>query len=84
MEDSFKTVKMTLNQFCTGSHLIERIDEFVLNANRIMFEAYAFANLHVIRLLDRDKPIPKLDQSFFYDCCVFVSEMYERKAQKPK
>ncbi len=84
MEDSFKTVKMTVNQFCSDPYLIERIDEMVLNANHIMFEVYAFANLHIIRLLERDKSIPKLDQSFFYDCCVFVSETYERKAQKPK
>ncbi|CAM6002233.1 unnamed protein product [Sphagnum balticum] len=83
MEASFTTVKMTLNKFCFDEILKERIDEYVFNANRIMFEAYALANLHIIRLLAINKPIPKLDQSFFYNCCVFVSEMYERKAQKP-
>jgi len=42
---------MTLNQFCSNTPLKKRINEFVLNANKIMFEAYALANLHIIKLI---------------------------------
>ena len=61
MEDLCKAMHMMLNQCCVNPEVIKRIDELVLNANRIMFEAYAFANLHVIRLLQEAKHIPKLD-----------------------
>ena len=83
-DDSFRTVKCSLNTFCNDEDVKERINEFVLNANKLMFEAYAFANLHVLRLLRDNKDIPPLDQKFFQSCCVYVSETYERKSQKPK
>jgi hypothetical protein len=49
-----------------------------------MFEAYCFANLHVLRLLDEHKTIPKLDQSFFYVCCCYVSALYKKNAKEQK
>jgi hypothetical protein len=82
-EESFKTVKRTLNSICKNVQIKERINEFVLNANKIMFEAYALSNLHVSRLLKENKPIPSLDQQFFQDICCFVSDMYEKNAQRP-
>ena len=81
--DSFKAIKMSLNQFCNNENLKVRINEFVLNANKIMFEAYSLANIHIIRLINENKQIPKLNQSFFQHCCHFVSDMYERKNNKP-
>ena len=51
LEDSFKAVKMTLNSICSNELLKRRINEFVLNANKIMFESYCLANLHVIKLI---------------------------------
>lgn len=82
--DGFRAVKMSLNQFCTDASIKERINEFVLNSNKLMWEAYAFANLHITRLLRENKAIPKLDQTFFQHCCLFVSEIYEKKAKKPR
>ena len=66
-EDSFKAVKMTLNQFCSNTPLKKRINEFVLNANKIMFEAYALANLHIINLINQKKKIPILTSSLHFD-----------------
>ena len=65
LEDSFKAVKMTLNSICSNELLKRRINEFVLNANKIMFESYCLANLHVIKLINQDKKIPILNQGFF-------------------
>ena len=82
-EDSFKTVKMTLNQFCSNKDIKCRINEFVLNANKIMFEAYAFANLHIIKCLNQNKDIPLINQTFFQNCCCFVTNMYQRNTKQP-
>jgi hypothetical protein len=82
-EESFKAVKMTLNTFCCNDDLKTRVNEFVLNANKIMFEAYSLANLHIIKLINQNKIIPKLDQDFFQNCCQFVTTMYERRGNNP-
>ena len=79
IEDSFKAVKMTLNSICNNTFLKERINEFVLNANKIMFESYCLANLHIIKLISQKKQIPILNQSFFQHCCQTVSFSYKRK-----
>lgn len=79
IEDSFKAVKMTLNSICNNTFLKERINEFVLNANKIMFESYCLANLHIIKLISQKKQIPILNQSFFQHCCQTVSFQYKRK-----
>jgi len=77
-EDSFKAIKMTLNQICPNFQLKNRINEFVLNANKIMFESYALANLHITRLLTQNQPLPLLDQTFFQNCSRLVSRKYEK------
>ena len=83
IEDSFKAVKMTLNSICNNTFLKERINEFVLNANKIMFESYCLANLHIIKLISQKKQIPILNQSFFKHCCQTVSFQYKRKNNLP-
>jgi hypothetical protein len=40
-----------LNKFCKNDYLKSKIDELVLNVNKIIFEGYVLANLHIIRLL---------------------------------
>jgi hypothetical protein len=77
--DSFKAVKMTLNSISNNFNLKSRINEFVFNANKIMFESYSLANLHIIRLINENKTIPILNQDFFQHCCNFVSKQYYRK-----
>ena len=55
IKDSFKAVKMTLNTICSNDLLKKRINEFVLNANKIMFESYCLSNLHIIKLVNQKK-----------------------------
>src|SRR5437868_5612780 len=81
---SYTTVKTTLNQFCKNDLFKFKLNEIVLNVNKIMFEAYAFANLHILRLIEEGKPIPKLNQSFFYVCCTYVSEVKNQKEREKK
>ena len=83
IEDSFKAVKMTLNTICTNDLLKIRINEFVLNANKIMFESYCLSNLHIIKLINQNKQIPILNQCFFQHCSQMVSYQYKRKNNLP-
>ena len=83
IKDSFKAVKMTLNTICSNDLLKKRINEFVLNANKIMFESYSLANLHIIKLINQNKQIPVLNQDFFQHCSQIVSFQYKRKNNIP-
>ena len=76
---SYTTVKTSLNQFCKNDYLKSKLNDVVLNSNKVVFEAYAFANLHILRLLEEGKPLPKLNQSFFQVCCAYVSAMRDKK-----
>ena len=40
----------------------------------IALEGYQLANLHVCRLLSDGQALPKLDQTFFYQCCALVCD----------
>lgn len=44
-------VKMKLATFCTNKQITSRISEYVLDVNRLLGEAYLFANFHVMRVL---------------------------------
>jgi hypothetical protein len=81
---SYTVVKASLNQFCNNEVLKSKINDIVLNANKIMFEAYCFANLHVLKCIEENQPLPQLNQSFFQKCCAFVSTMYNRKEAAKK
>ena len=78
----YRCVKASINQFCKNKFLQSKLNDIVLNATKVRFEAHAFANLHILRLLKYGKPIPILNQSFFYDCCCFVSKMYQKNAKE--
>jgi hypothetical protein len=62
---SYTSIKCSLNKFCKNNYLKSKINELVLNVNKIIVEAYVLANLHIIWLLDEDKEIPPLNQKFF-------------------
>ena len=68
---------------CTNDLLKIRINEFVLNANKIMFESYCLSNLHIIKLINQNKQIPILNQCFFQHCSQMISYQYKRKNNLP-
>jgi hypothetical protein len=69
-------VKMKLSSFCSSPRLRTHLNKLVLDMNRLLGEAYCFANLHVARLLASHppEPLPMMDRNFFYRCLVAVSE----------
>jgi hypothetical protein len=47
--------------------------------NKIIFEGYLLANLHIIWLLDEDKELPPVNQKFFQNVLAQVSVFQKRK-----
>jgi hypothetical protein len=70
-----------LNKFCKNDYLKAKLNEITLNVNKIIFEAYLVANLHVIKLLGENKPIPPLNTKFFQNVLQLSSKLYKRKAK---
>jgi hypothetical protein len=64
----YTSIKCSLNKFCKNDYLKSKINERVLNVNKIIFEGYVLANLHIFRLLDEGKEVPPLNQKFFSKC----------------
>lgn len=86
---SVRCVKMKLATFCTaGKRLTSQIDSLVLRTNRLLGEAYAFSNFHILRLLTLNdgelgegvNAIPKMDRNFFYRCLLAVSVSNAKKS----
>ena len=75
------TVKMKLKTFCRCPRLQDRIQALVKRMNRVVGEAYAFANFHVTRILnDPARPaLPAIDRNFYYRCLVAVCDFKTRK-----
>ena len=70
------TVKMKLNSFLMDKNaaaIKAHLEAVVLDGNQLMGEAYAFANLHILRLLEGGQPLPQIDRSFYYRCLMAVS-----------
>lgn len=79
MDDATKTqkavVKMKLRMFCHSRQLVSKLDALVFDMNRVLGEAYLFANFHITRLLSSPTNIdlPKIDRNFYYRCILAVS-----------
>ena len=80
----FIAIKGSLNKFCKNDFLKAKLNEITLNVNKIIFEAYLFANMHIIRLLRQNKPIPTLNQKFFTNVLQLSSKTYKRKEMECK
>lgn len=81
---SFSVVKASLKQFCKDDYMKSKLNDIVINGNKIMFEAYCFANMHVLRCLDEGNKVPQLNQAFYQSCCAIVSTFYKKKAMEQK
>jgi hypothetical protein len=71
----YTNIKCSLNKFCKNDYLKSNINELVLNVNKIVFEGYVLANLHIIWLLDEDKEVPPLNQKVFQNVLALVRVM---------
>ena len=81
---SYIAVKGSLKQFCKDDYFASRINDAVVTTNKIIFEAYCFANLHILKSLKENKNIPCLNQSFFQQCCSIVSTFKDKKEMETK
>ena len=72
---TISVVKMKLVSFSKNDRLRKVIDTIAIDFNRLMGEAYAFSNLHVLRILTSsdELDLPIIDRNFFYRCLLAVS-----------
>ncbi len=63
---------------------MSKFNELDLNVDKILFEGYMLANLHIIQLLDEDMEIPPLNQKFFQNVLAQVSVMLYQKEKQYK
>ncbi|RLN57138.1 hypothetical protein BBJ28_00025521 [Nothophytophthora sp. Chile5] len=66
-------VKCSLKSFCQESASVLPWDSVLKDTNKAVAEAYILANLRVLRLCQAGRPIPVLDQEFYYQCLSAVS-----------
>jgi hypothetical protein len=74
--------KGTLTKFCNHDFLKAKLNEITLSVNKIIFEPYLFANMHIIRLLRQNTPKPTLNQKFFTNFLQLSSKTYKRGGMK--
>lgn len=70
---SIHSVKTGFNKIFTDARLAATTLQAVQLVTPIVIEASALANLHVLRCLEADNAVPKLDQTFFSHCMYAVS-----------
>jgi hypothetical protein len=75
----YTSIKCSLNKFCKNDYLKFKINELVLNVNKIIFEGYVLANLSIIWLLDEDKEVSPLHQKLFQNFLALVTVMLYSK-----
>jgi hypothetical protein len=77
LEQCLTTIKMRLASFLKHSILTEpflqTITNIVKEISYIQYLASMFIIFHYIRLLEEDKELPVLDQSFILKCCTIVT-----------
>jgi hypothetical protein len=83
-DEEFQTIKVSANQVFKNKFLQSKVNEIVLNCSKASFEAYCFANAHVLRLLEEGKPIPPLNNTFFDKVLSIVSRLNGRKRMECK
>ncbi len=74
--------KCKLNGFIRDKYrgdLLPLIHKLVADVDRVVAEAYLFANFHVLRLLEAGSALPAIDRNFYYRCLLAVSKTNARK-----
>ncbi|POM76409.1 Hypothetical protein PHPALM_6351 [Phytophthora palmivora] len=66
-------VKCSLNSFCNESARALPWESVLKDMNKAVKEAFILANVRVLNLCQHNRPIPPLDQVFYYNCLSAVS-----------
>ena len=82
------TVKMKLASFCPNKQLRSMIEKSTLICNVMVAEAYALAELHIVRALEAGRPIAfrgkEQWEKFYYQCLCAVSIRNTKDSTIPK
>ena len=65
-EQSFfsnKVIKSKLNTISKDSKVVKNLNDIVMTISNMSWATYNFLNLHILRILENNKLIPKLDQT---------------------
>ena len=79
-EGNLYSVKTGFKRIFTEARLAAITLRAVQLVTPIVIEANALANLHVLRCLETNAAVPKLDQTFFSNCMYAVSHATGTKA----
>ena len=79
-EGSIYSVKTGFKQIFTDARLAAITLQAVQLVTPILIEANALAILHVLRCLETDGAVPKLDQTFFSNCMYAVTHATGKQA----
>jgi transposase len=78
LEECHTTIKMKLGSFLKYSTLtqpfLQTITSNIKELSYIQYLACMFINFHWLRLLEEDKELPVLNQSFLLKCCIIVTD----------
>lgn len=72
--EKFSTVRVKLSTVLTEAGKACSWQQYVRDANQVTTEAWLLANQYVATRLEQDESVPRLDQTFFYQCCSFVTD----------
>ncbi len=78
----FYNVKSGVNSFFTDEVLLQQIQQAAQLVIPLLVEGNLLANLHVLRCIEAEEAIPKLDQTFFNRCFYAVSFGTGNQAQQ--
>ncbi|ETP44809.1 hypothetical protein F442_08656 [Phytophthora nicotianae P10297] len=73
-----------LTRICRHPWLIEEIKKVCVAMKQVQLEGWHLANLHVLRCLKERDDVPKLEQMFFYRCCVATLGNIEKRDRLKK
>ncbi len=79
-EGNLYTVKTGFNTIFTDQQLSATVLQAVQLVSPILIASNVLANLHVLRCLETDGHVSKLDQTFFSNCMYAVSHATGRRA----
>jgi hypothetical protein len=84
-QDSQKlsTVKLSFKRFIKDEKLAEIIQNHVLTVTKIVTEAYHLFNLHLLRCLESNIDIPKINQYYLKRFLQAVSQTNETRGRPP-
>ena len=74
----FLSVKMKLKSFLDNKNKeynFNLINQAVITINKVAFSTYHLINLFFLEIVEKNLTIPKLDQTFFRQCCSYASKL---------